>query len=262
MEREVGLPSAAFQVNIGVASISFNSLASRVFDCRHWSRLLHPKVKLKRGTSSRHSSSKPDSPGFLTTKAFILATEVSETLRRLNNRSGPLKAAEIWEFVRFEKAWPVDSQSAALTRNKLTMPVPAQTTATIIPTLRYHDAHAAIDWLCQTFGFTRHLVVDDGNGGIAHAQLTFGNGMIMVGSAREDEFGRQQVPPTAMGLVTQSPYLVVGDIDRHYNRAVEAGATIVVEIRDEDYGGRFYSCRDPQGQLWNFGDYDPWQADP
>ncbi len=138
---------------------------------------------------------------------------------------------------------------------------PKNTIATIIPTMRYRDARAAIDWLCDAFGFTRHLVVDDGDGGIAHAQLKFGNGMIMLGTARDDEFGRlQQPPPASNCAVTQSPYIIVSGIDEHYSRAVAAGATIVIEIKDEDYGGRVYACRDPQGQLWNFGDYDPWQA--
>lgn len=140
------------------------------------------------------------------------------------------------------------------------MPVPKETTSTIIPTMRYRDAAAAIDWLCEHFGFTRHLVVDDGQGGIAHAQLTFGNGMIMLGSARDDAFGRLQ-QPAGSGAVTQSPYIVVSDIDAHYSRAVAGGATITMEIKDEDYGGRGYSCRDPQGQLWNFGSYDPWESD-
>ena len=56
-------------------------------------------------------------------------------------------------------------------------------------------------------------------------------------------------------------YIIVSDIDEHYARAKAAGATITIEIKDEDYGGRVYSCRDPQGQLWNFGSYDPWQTE-
>ena len=55
--------------------------------------------------------------------------------------------------------------------------------------------------------------------------------------------------------------IVVDDADKHYARAVAAGAEIVMEIRDEDYGGRGYSCRDPEGHLWNFGSYDPWASD-
>jgi len=132
--------------------------------------------------------------------------------------------------------------------------------ARIIPTLRYQDAPAAIEWLCRAFGFERHFVVPGENGTIAHAQLTFGNGMIMVGSARDDEFGRLQKTPAQLGGVgTQSPYVIVADVDAHHARAVAAGAQVTMAPRDEDHGGRFYSCRDPEGHLWNFGSYDPWK---
>jgi uncharacterized glyoxalase superfamily protein PhnB len=132
---------------------------------------------------------------------------------------------------------------------------------TIIPTLRYRDAAAAIDWLCAAFGFERHLVVPGEGGTIGHAQLTCGNGMIMLGSAADDAFGRLQKTPVEVGGVgTQSPYVIVPDADAHYERAKAAGAAIVYDIRDEDYGGRGYSCRDPEGHLWNFGTYDPWAA--
>ena len=130
----------------------------------------------------------------------------------------------------------------------------------IIPTLRYADAPAMIEWLCDAFGFRRHLVVEDGQGGIAHAELTLGNGMIMLGSARDDAFGRLQPTPRALGGTTQSPYVVVPDADAVYRSAKAAGAEIVVEIKDEDYGGRGFSCRDPEGHLWNFGTYDPWKS--
>jgi uncharacterized glyoxalase superfamily protein PhnB len=131
--------------------------------------------------------------------------------------------------------------------------------STVVPTLRYRDAHRMIGWLCEVFGFARHAVYEDGQGGIAHAQLTLGSGMIMLGSARDDEFGRLQATPTALGGTTQSPYLVVSDADEVYRRAKAAGAEIVIEIKDEDYGGRGFSCRDPEGHLWNIGTYDPWK---
>ena len=137
------------------------------------------------------------------------------------------------------------------------------TAATVIPTLRYEDAAGAMEWLCEAFGFEKRLVVPAEDGAIAHAQLTFGNGMIMLGSARESEFDELQKPPGALGrAVSQSPYIVVDDPDKHYGRALAAGAEIVVEIRDEGYGGRGYSCRDPEGHVWNFGSYDPWGAAP
>ncbi len=133
------------------------------------------------------------------------------------------------------------------------------TTTTVIPTLRYRDALAAIEWLCEAFGFEKHLVVPGESGTIAHAQLVFGNGMIMLGAALDREFDKLQKPPNALGNVpSQSPYIILEDADKHYARAVAAGAEIVMDIKDEDHGGRGYSCRDPEGHVWNFGTYDPW----
>lgn len=131
--------------------------------------------------------------------------------------------------------------------------------ATIIPTLRYRDASAAIEWLCKAFGFEKHLVIPGENDTITHAQLVFGNGMIMLGSARDNEFNRLQQPQSDVGrVVSQSPYIIVGDVDEHYARAIAARAEVVIAIKDEDYGGRDYSCRDLEGFLWNFGTYNPW----
>jgi uncharacterized glyoxalase superfamily protein PhnB len=140
---------------------------------------------------------------------------------------------------------------------------PRNSNATIIPTLKYRDAAAAIEWLCEAFGFERLLVVPGEGGTIAHAQLVFGNGMIMLGSAGDSEFDALVRPPSELGGVgSQSPYIIVADADEHYARAVKAGTEIVMDIKDEDYGGRGYSCRDPEGHVWNFGTYDPWQARP
>lgn len=130
--------------------------------------------------------------------------------------------------------------------------------STIIPTLRYDNAPKMIEWLCEAFGFARHLVVEDGAGGIAHAQLTLGNAMIMLGSARDNAFGALQSTARALGGVSQSAYIIVDDVDALCETARGAGAEIVRDPQDEDYGGRGFSCRDPEGQLWNFGTYDPW----
>jgi uncharacterized glyoxalase superfamily protein PhnB len=135
------------------------------------------------------------------------------------------------------------------------------TKVTIIPCLRYRDAPKAIEWLCRTFGFEKQLVVPNADGTIAHAQLSFGNGMIMLGSVLEveTEFGRLIKQPDEIGgFETQSAYVVVSDADEIYMRAKAAGAEIVIEIKDEDYGGRDFSCRDLEGHLWNIGTYDPW----
>lgn len=129
-------------------------------------------------------------------------------------------------------------------------------TPTIIPTMRYADARAAIDWLCSAFGFEKKMVVDGDGGAVAHAELTHGNGMIMLGSATEDAWGKLVQAPTG-GTTTQSAYVIVDDVASHYQRAKAAGAEIVRELTDEGHG-HGYGCRDPQGHVWYFGDYDPW----
>ena len=140
------------------------------------------------------------------------------------------------------------------------MSLAADATSTIIPCLRYRDAHAAIEWLCKAFGFEKHAVYADGDT-VHHAQLSFGNGMVMLGSAdNSSEWGRQIVQPEETGLrETQSPCVIVVDADAHYARAKAAGAAIVMDIADQAYGGRGYACRDPEGHLWWFGSYDPWK---
>lgn len=127
----------------------------------------------------------------------------------------------------------------------------------IIPTLRYQDAPAMITWLCKAFGFEPHAIYEDNDGGIAHAELKLGDGMIMLGSDRENEFGKLQSIPSELGGTTQSPYVIVEDADAVYRTAKAAGADIVIDIQDESYGGRGFSCRDPEGHLWNIGTYDP-----
>lgn len=129
----------------------------------------------------------------------------------------------------------------------------------IIPTLKYEDAATAIEWLCTAFGFKKHLVVPGENDSIRHAQLTLGNGMIMLGSAGDTAFDQlQKTPGTVGGVGTQSAYVIIDDVDSHCETARQAGAEIVMEPEDQHHGGRFYACRDPQGHLWNFGSYNPW----
>lgn len=136
--------------------------------------------------------------------------------------------------------------------------IPKQTLCNVIPCMRYRDAPAAIEWLCNTFGFETQLVVPNDDGTIAHAQLAFGNSMIMLGSVFDTEFGRLMKQPSEIdNFVTQSSYLVVNNADLVYGRALEAGAKIMLDIKDEDYGGRGFTCRDPEGHIWSIGTYDP-----
>jgi uncharacterized glyoxalase superfamily protein PhnB len=149
-------------------------------------------------------------------------------------------------------------------------------TASVIACFRYKDAPAAIEWLCKAFGFERHLVVPDEKGGIAHAELKFNCGMIMLGSARDDEFGQLLKPPIEgnSSVVTNTMYVIVNDVEGHFRRAASAGANVITPPTEQDFGGQLqrihalrcirapahhsnYTCRDPEGYVWTFGDYDP-----
>jgi len=135
--------------------------------------------------------------------------------------------------------------------------------STLIPSLRYRDAHAAIAWLERAFGFVRHAVHDGPNGTVAHAQLTFaGTGMIMLGSASNPsprpEFNA--TPAEIGGRVTSPLYLVVPDCVPVYASAQAAGAEVIMELRTMDYGGKAFTVRDPEGYTWAVGEYDPWRS--
>ncbi|MEO6969016.1 MAG: VOC family protein [Rhodanobacteraceae bacterium] len=134
------------------------------------------------------------------------------------------------------------------------------TVSTIIPSMRYRNALEMIDWLCKAFGFEKNAVYADEKAVVQHAQLTFGNGMIMLGSVdNETAWGKRVVQPDEIGgKQTQACYVIVAGCASHYAQAKAAGAEIVDELETKDYGGSGYSCRDPEGHLWSFGDYDPW----
>lgn len=130
---------------------------------------------------------------------------------------------------------------------------------TIIPTLRYDDAPAAIDFLVDAFGF--EVVADHRDGDVvSHAQLTWGDGMVMLASTSrgDNEFDRLVTTVAAAGRPTSTPYAVVEDVHGLAERARAAGGQVVMEPRDEDDGGAGCTVRDPEENLWGFGSYDPW----
>lgn len=137
------------------------------------------------------------------------------------------------------------------------------TAATLIPGLRYTNGPAAIDFLCRAFGFARQLVIMTAEGQVAHAQLVRGDAMIMLGSAPSAELQALMALPSDTGArVTATLYLRVDDPDAHYAQAKAAGAVILRPIADQDFGGRAYMCRDPEGHIWQFGSFDPWRLPP
>ena len=132
--------------------------------------------------------------------------------------------------------------------------------STIMPALRYRDAPAAINWLCQVFDFTRDAAYAQPDGSIGHAELTLGGGMIMLGSEKNDEYGRGFKSPAEMGAETRSAYIVVADVDAVFARAQSSGALIVRPLQDTTYGSREFTVKDPEGHSWSVGTYDPWKA--
>lgn len=142
-----------------------------------------------------------------------------------------------------------------------TSSVPARSAVSdIYPCLYYRDASAAIEWLERAFGFRKRLVVPGPDNRIAHSELSLGSSVVIAGSAKPE---RGWVSPRDLPAVNQLICMYVDDVDAHYARAVAAGAEIIGELRDTDYGSRGYECRDPEGNVWCFGNYRPgayWEA--
>ena len=119
----------------------------------------------------------------------------------------------------------------------------------LYPLLRYKDAKAAQQWLQEAFGLEPVALPEDDNGAVAHAEMRWGSDLIMFGSARDDRYGER----VGQGWL----YATCDDPDALYARAKAAGAEITAELVDQDYGSREFGCRDPEGNQWNFGTYEP-----
>jgi uncharacterized glyoxalase superfamily protein PhnB len=121
---------------------------------------------------------------------------------------------------------------------------------TLYPSLRYRDAPAAVAFLKEAFGFRELQLIENPDGTIAHAELAFGPSILMLGSDRDDRLaGRRE----GKGWL----YVAVDDADAACARARAAGAEIVTEPFDQDYGSRDFVARDPEGNIWSFGTYRP-----
>lgn len=121
----------------------------------------------------------------------------------------------------------------------------------------YEDAHAAIDWLCKAFGFEVRLKVEGDSGAIVHSELSFGDGLVMVGSVKPDKFAFAKTPAQVGGANTQNMMVFVDDVEAHFKHARAAGAVIIKEPETHDYGAdywadRTYECRDIGGHHWWF----------
>ena len=124
--------------------------------------------------------------------------------------------------------------------------------STISPILGYRDPRAAIEFLCDAFGFERQLVVDGEDGSVMHAELRLGDAVVMLATASEGSGERPGIAAGAHHL-----YVAVDDTDAHHRQASAAGAEVFEAPTDRDYGSREYGARDPEGGVWYFGSYVP-----
>ncbi len=133
--------------------------------------------------------------------------------------------------------------------------------STVIPGLRYRNAPAMIDWLCKALGFEKQVVIASPDGVVMHSQLTFGNGMIMIGSVGSGTATSNLLrqPDEIDGAETQAPYLVVSDIDAIYANAKRAGARMLIDLEKKSHGWKSFCCTDPEGHVWHVGNFDPWE---
>lgn len=141
------------------------------------------------------------------------------------------------------------------------------TAPNIYPCLGYRDARAAIRWLCEAFGFEERMVHAGEDREVAHAELSLGAGIVMLGSQREgapaagEVVSRSAEGELDFARVPFTLYIAIEDVDTHCERARGAGAEIVRGPEDTDYGSREYSARDPEGNIWSFGTYHPAAGD-
>jgi uncharacterized glyoxalase superfamily protein PhnB len=128
-----------------------------------------------------------------------------------------------------------------------------QTTAAVWPVLTFRDARAAMEFLSKAFGFEERAAYahEDDPSVIVHAEMRWplGGGIMFGSHAKDDSPFGQRAPGN------DSVYVVCDDPDGLFDRAVAAGAEVVRGLRDEDYGSRGFTVRDPEGNLWSFGTY-------
>lgn len=118
---------------------------------------------------------------------------------------------------------------------------------TITPYLLYRDGAAACDFLTSAFGFRELLRSQSPEGRVWHAELELGDGNVFLG-----EPGREYRNPADLGAVTAGIHVYVDDVDAHHEQARAAGAEIVAEPADQEYGDRRYTAKDPEGHEWFF----------
>jgi uncharacterized glyoxalase superfamily protein PhnB len=128
----------------------------------------------------------------------------------------------------------------------------------IVPTMSYRNATAMVDWLSDAYGLEQRRIVTSPGGAFLHAQLAYGDSIVLIVAVENPRLEGVLVHPDGVGgAETQACYLVVPDIDAHFARATAKGAQIVSGLDGTDSSDRYYVSRDPEGHIWMFGTFDP-----
>ena len=123
---------------------------------------------------------------------------------------------------------------------------------TVVPALRYEDSNRAIQWLHDAFGITEHFVVRNDEGLVEHAQLAWRGSLVMLGDLRGDQHDLSH-RHGSISMTAES----AEQVDEIYQRAIDAGATVVQPLEDTDYGSHAFTVADYEGNHWHLGTYDP-----
>jgi uncharacterized glyoxalase superfamily protein PhnB len=130
--------------------------------------------------------------------------------------------------------------------------------SSIIPVLRYDDATRAVQWLCDVFGFVEHQIYKDDQQKVIHAELRFGNNILMLGPNAPTAFGQFMRQPREVGHIeTQLCFLSVDQIELFFEKCKAHKVEILMPLKKQDYGSSDFVCKDFEGHIWSIGDYQP-----
>lgn len=119
----------------------------------------------------------------------------------------------------------------------------------LISAVCYRDPKAALTWLEKAFGFELVFLIEDAEGNLAHSEMRYGNGCVMIGNEWSAD---HKSPASINGKNTQTVHIQLseGELDAHCERARAAGAEIIAEPSTQFYGDRTYRCKDLEGHIW------------
>jgi uncharacterized glyoxalase superfamily protein PhnB len=185
---------------------------------------------------------------------YVYVDSVDDTLEKVTANGGdvvkaPYPEGDLWVATFRDPAGNVIGVwQHGPRRHSTPQPETKTLTPAISPTLNYRDAHAAIQWLAEVFGFRTTALFEEPDGSIAYAQVAWRNGAVNL-STREERGRMPETGPASIVLTAED----VESVDRYFEQARAAGAEVLLPVEDTFYGNRGFTVRDPEGNLWHLG---------